>query len=158
HPRAHRGIVLGEKALVVVRLVNRPRYDNAGITPRRSGISYEHTRRYVGERARRRLSIADILEPLRHERRYIAIECRRRREDLGVAHPAKSLVALRAVGWNTQIVSAHTPIDIVLELIHHLVRTFERAGCIKGGADDDTFDRAFIRLARITGYLYITES
>ncbi|GHO71540.1 hypothetical protein KSC_104320 [Ktedonobacter sp. SOSP1-52] len=42
-----------------------------------------------------------------------------RREDLEIAGPAKTLIALWAVGWDIKEVAAHAPDDIFVQLVEH---------------------------------------
>ena len=58
-------------------------------------------------------------------------ERRGRGEDLDVAGPAESLVALRAVGRDVDEVAAHAPDDVLVQAVDELVRASRTSRCAR---------------------------
>ena len=75
-----------------------------------------------------RLGIVHVIHPVFIEGGDIAVVGRGAREDLGVAHPAQALIALRAVGRDAHEVAALAPDDVALKLVDHRVGAGERPG------------------------------
>ena len=91
----------------------------------------------VGEGAFGRLAVVDVDQPLGEEGGHVGVHRRRADEDLGVAHPAQTLVALRTIGGNADVVSALAPDDVRLELVDAGIGAGEFAGTGHIGAEHD---------------------
>ena len=76
-------------------------------------------------------------EPLAEERRGVRVPARRRREELGVARPARALVALRTVRRNRQVVRQDPPADVLDQPVDARVPRRDRAALhlLRDGAD-----------------------
>ena len=86
---------------------------------------------------------------LREKAGQVGIEGSGPPEDFGVAHPAQTFVALRAIRGHTQKVSALPPENVAPQLVHHLVSGAELNGEGRVGVEDDAFDRILRRSSRI---------
>ena len=75
-----------------------------------------------------RLAVVDVDQPLGEEGGHVGVHRRRADEDLGVAHPAHALVALRAIGGNAEVVAALPPPDVRLKLVDAGIGAGEFAG------------------------------
>jgi hypothetical protein len=63
------------------------------------------------------LAIIHIHQPFGEKCRHVRIVSGGPDENLGISHPPQSLIPLRTVGWDAQIIAALAPLDIGLQLI-----------------------------------------
>ena len=122
-----------EKRDITVGEVHRPRDDHGGVAPGgRSAVralsGAEHVRDDVRNTAVRHLVGRQVGQPLGEEPGYVHVERGGSAENLRIASPAQALVALRAVGGHVEEIPFLSPGDVVLELVEHRVRCFERSG------------------------------
>jgi hypothetical protein len=122
--------VLRQQGLVAVAQVHGPRADHGGIRPGRAAVGADalDMRGDGGHLPLASLCIGDVALPLGKEAGNVAIPGGGPAEDLGVAHPAEALVALRAVGGDLEEIAPLAPVDVALELVDERVVAGKRAG------------------------------
>ena len=134
--RGHERVGVAQCLLVAVRLPERPRHPDRGVSPHGGGaglgkasaqvlhdVRHHDWHRVLGRSSSLELGIH---QPVREERLDVAEERRRRREDGEVARPAEALVALRTVGGHAEEVALHAPLDVAVQLIEQRVGALER--------------------------------
>ncbi len=154
HPRQ----MLFKDALVIVNLVDCPGANNARVTPARNSPSWHGVWTHITEGAVGGLAIRNVAKPLGEKGRHVAVVCCSSTKDLGVAHPAKTLVALGAIHWNAQEIPPLAPLDVRLKLIDARVGTGERATAWNIRPDDHTREGLSGGFALKTGKLDVTET
>ena len=112
---------------VAVDFVNGPRADDAGTGPCSGPVTVKDGG-LVAKETLPILGVHEVDHPLGEELGDILIITTRADKDLSVAGPAEAFIALWAVGGNFEVVRALTPDDVLLDFIHHRVRTFKGAG------------------------------
>ena len=132
-PALHRVVVLRQDFLVAVVPVNLPRTDHTGIGPCRiaelmRAVFAENIGRHVRIRAVGTLAVAQVLQPFAEEIPDIVVKSRGADEDLRVAGPTETLVALRTIGGDVEEVAAQTPTDVAIEVVEQRVRAAELSG------------------------------
>ena len=140
-PALHRVVVLRKDLLVAVVPVDFPRTDHPGIGPSRvaellRAVFAEHIGRDVGIRAVRPLAVTQVLQPLAEKFAHVVVERRRSNEDLRVAGPAETFIALRAVGRDIEEIPAQAPADIAVEAIEQRIRAAKLSGRLHVGVQD----------------------
>ena len=126
HPFLHAGVLAFEHPQVAVGHVVLPRNDRGHVAPTgRNTAAVRHGVDTV-DRAVGILLGGHVGHPLIEEGLHVAVERRRAEEDLRVARPAQTLVALRAVGRNIDEVVEHPPLDIRLQPVDERVGRNER--------------------------------
>src|SRR6185437_16285202 len=86
----------------------------------------QDVRHHVRHAPIRTLVGCEVRQPLGEEAIDVHVECGGGGENLRVARPAETLVALRTIGRDTEEVSLLRPYDVVLQLIEKTVRRHER--------------------------------
>ncbi len=140
-PALHRIVVLREDLLVAVVPVDFPRTNHPGIGPRRvaellRAVFSQHVGSDVGIRAVRPLAVAQVLQPFAEKFAHVVVERRRSNEDLRVAGPAETFVALRAVGRDIEEIPAQAPADVAVEAVEQRIRATELSGRLHVGVQD----------------------
>ena len=131
-----------EERLVAVAEVHRPRADHGGVGPGGAAVVAHavDVRGHGGHLALGALGVHDVAHPLAEETGDVAVPRGRAGEDLGVAHPAQALVALRAVGRDLEEIAALAPVDVALELVDEAVAAGEGAGAGRVAVQHDAGD------------------
>ena len=136
-PAGHGRQMTLEDPPVAVDLVDGPGADHAGVGPGGHAAAAHRVGIHVAEGPVGRLAVVDVDQPLGEEGGHVGVHRRRADEDLGVAHPAQPLVALRAIGGNAEVVSALPPADVRLKLVDAGIGTGEFARPRHIGAEHD---------------------
>ena len=116
--------MLREEPPIGVVLVHAPRDHCAGVAPRWRAEELLALQdavwigREVGKPAVRQLIVRNILQPFGQKCRHVHIENGGLRKCLNIAHPAKALISLRAVGRNAEQIGPLRPKNIVHQLIN----------------------------------------
>ena len=111
-PTHHGRVMLGEQAGIAVNLIDSPRANHPGIAPGRGAGPGPDARTDVRECSVSHLCIIHIDEPLGEECGHVGIVGGGADKHLGIAHPAESLITLRAVSGNAQVIPALTPYNV----------------------------------------------
>jgi hypothetical protein len=141
-PGNHRAEVPLDNPPVVVHAPDRPGDDHAGVGPAcrpaqavqaDEVLAFAQARGCVREDALGCLGVLHVDHPLGEEGGHVHVICGRAREDLGVAHPAQPLVALRAIRGHTEEVALLTPQAVAPQPVDPRVRALEFAGggCVR---------------------------
>ena len=162
-PGAHAGILTLEHTAVTVGQIHRPRNDDRRIGPSRGSrevcrVAAQRIRDHPRDAAARTLIAGDIAEPLREETGDVHVERGGAGEDLRVARPSQTLVALRAVGGHVEEVAALTPHDVVLQLIQQRVGRDELTRLIQVGRHRNPGDRPRVRSLRKALHRHVAEA
>ena len=140
NPTYHRRQMLFQNAFITIRLIDRPRTNDSGISPGRRPIAATGIRADIAKRTVRLLAVIDIDEPFGEEGSHIGIVGGCAHKNLGIAHPAQPFIPLRAIGGDAEVISALTPLDVGLKLIQAGIRTGEFAGPAIVRGDDNARD------------------
>ena len=164
HPAGHGVVVALDDTRVAIRTVDRPRHDNASVTPGRSAppqvdeFRTSQQGRHIGKGTFGGLGVLDVDHPFLEEGGDVHVERGGADEDLSVPHPTEALVALRAVGRHAQEVAALAPDDVLLELVDQRAGALEGPARRRGGVDYAARDRTGLRLTRIARNLDVAEA
>ena len=154
--------MLLEQAAVAVVHVLHPRYEDAGVAPGRDAgearVGVEGVWGEVGIASVVGLGVAHVGDPLGEERGHVHVEAAGLREGENVAHPAETLVALRAIGRRAVHVGALRPDDVLPEAIDHRVGAFELPDLGRVGVDDATGEGLCRRACGEAGDLDVAEA
>ena len=136
HETLHRVPVLLYHGLVAELLPDRPRHDDAGVSPSQTHhfvavLSVWCDSREASERA---LRIPHVAHPFVHESAGVGEEGTCFGKYLCISCPAKSLVSLRTVCRDAEIVGFHTPDRVGDELVYEFVSS-RNASCLHAGCD-----------------------
>jgi hypothetical protein len=119
-----------------------------GIAPRDDAVVSHYSGNDVGKRTVFRLPILrGRNQPAREKRRDTEVVLRRVHEELRVARSSQTLVTLRTIGRNFEIIAFLSPNDVVKKLIQIGVRRREISGARHRGVNHNAFD-AFDLVAR----------
>ena len=130
HKFLHLGPMRFDDFGIAVRPENLVRINNSRFHPaRRIGIgdAYRRGRRVNGIGTVGELSVVQINHPFGPKGCNVVVERGAFDVGLGVARPAQTLIALRAVGRNFQIIRLLRPDDVVVQLIHKSIVGFKRS-------------------------------
>ena len=136
YPFFHHRIVFAEHFFITVRKVHLPRNYRRTVRPggryalRTQAVWNDYRHAAVGAEA---LLCGTVRKPFAEELFNIEIVCTGAAEHLCVARPAETLVALRTVRRDVEIVASLTPENIVIKLIHFFVAAGKKAGAFHIG-------------------------
>ena len=148
-PRLHHREVLAEQRLVAVRKIDLPRRDAGNVAPGRGntgGLMLCLRDNAADSTVFVLLLDRNVTEPLTEEVFHVEVDRGGTAEDLRVARPAETLVSLRTVGRDVEVVRLLTPDDVVVELIDLLVAADVSARALHVRVDRNRTERIGIDL------------
>ena len=128
HPSFHDGEMLFKQLFVAVGAPNFIRHDARRITPGGRRLLFIKMRNDPIDRTVLALLERHILHPLGEKALNIEVDSPRAAKHLRIARPAETLVPLRTVGGDVEIVTLLRPQNIVIELIDLLIAAHKIAG------------------------------
>ena len=145
HEFFHRFPVLIYDLDVIILFPDDPWNNDSGVSPTETHliVSILGERSHSEVRSDLSLAVPHVAHPLMHEASCVGEECTGFSEDLCIRSPAKSLIALRTVSRNRQIVGIHSPQRIRNELIDQSVTGNDPSGFLfsRNRCDRDRLNR-----------------